>query len=297
MTLVGLRMSRLANGVSKIHGGVARKMWGDYDGIAPITHITNSQNKLYWSDKKLDAASAKAGYKSLAARKRQLKVTLFKEVADQTGKIFNPDALTLVWARRFAGYKRAELITRDIERFHKLITDTKRPLQVIWSGKPYPMDYEAIGRFNELVELSKKYSNAAVLTGYELGLSKLLKQGSDVWLNNPRIPREASGTSGMTAAMNGSVNLSTYDGWIPEFAKHGHNSFVVPAAEESWAVDKTDLFDRDNIMDVIENEMIPMYYDNPSAWWKIVKKGMKEVVPFFDSERMADEYYTKLYLA
>lgn len=294
-TLAALRLARMSNGVSKIHGEVSREMWSGYDNISPITHVTNSQNHAYWHDPALDAALAADDDKALLQRKKQLKKQLFETVADQTGKIFDPDVLTLVWARRYAGYKRADLITRDLDEFEALLNNKSRPIQVIWAGKPYPMDYDAIGTFNKLVHLTKKYPNATVVTGYELGLSKALKQGSDVWLNNPRIPREASGTSGMTAAMNASVNLSTWDGWIPEFAKHGHNCFVVPKADFEWPEGVQDEFDRSNLMDVLQNEILTAYYDKPKQWLDIVKNNMREVLPFFDSDRMADEYYKKLY--
>jgi starch phosphorylase len=294
-SLAALRLSKIANGVSKLHGVVAREMWGGYEEICPITHITNSQNHLYWHDPELDKAMENGDKAAFSKRKKELKQQLFQIVADQTGKIFDPDVLTLVWARRYAGYKRADLITRDIARFERLVYHSKYPIQIIWAGKPYPMDYDAIGTFNKLVNISKRYQNVAVVTGYELALSKALKQGSDIWLNNPRVPREASGTSGMTAAMNGSVNLSTLDGWIPEFAKHGHNAFIVPLADENMPDELQDQFDRQNIMSVLEDEILPLYYDKPERWQAIVANSMKEVVKFFDSDRMADEYYKKLY--
>ena len=294
-SLAALRLARMANGVSKMHGEVSRGMWGKYDDISPITHITNSQNYAYWHDPTLDKALRKDNDKALWDRKLELKKELFKTVADQTGKIFDPNVLTLVWARRYAGYKRADLITKDWGRFEKMVKNTDRPIQIIWAGKPYPMDHQAIGTFNQLINISHKYPNVAVLTGYELALSKALKQGSDVWLNNPRVPREASGTSGMTAAMNGSVNLSTLDGWIPEFAKHGHNCFTVPLAGSDQPQDWVDEFDRDNLMNVLENEILPTYYNDHASWLAVVKNGMKEVAPFFDADRMADDYYRKLY--
>ena len=296
-SLACLRLARLANGVSKIHGGVSRTMWGSYDRICPITHITNAQNKKYWSDKIMDKALESGDDAVLMQRKRWLKEKLFNLVADQTGKLFKPGTLTVVWARRFAGYKRADLLTRDLDRFERIIKNTERPVQFIWAGKPYPTDYEAVSMFNGLVHLSKKYKNCAVLVGYELALSKKLKQGSDVWLNNPRVPREASGTSGMTAAMNASVNLSTYDGWIPEFAKHGQNAFIVPQVDLKLTQHDQDQQDMNNLLDVLENEIIPTYYERPKDWWTIVKNGMRDVVPFFDSDRMASEYYEKLYTA
>ena len=142
------------------------------------------------------------------------------------------------------------------------MTDSGRPLQVIWAGKPYPKDYGAIGVFNSLIEQTKNFNTCAVLTGYELDLSAALKKGSDLWLNTPRFPREASGTSGMTAAMNGSISLSIPDGWIPEFARHGENSFLLPLADLHAADNVKDDFEANGVLDVLENEIIPLYYDS-----------------------------------
>lgn len=294
-TLVGLRMARFANAVSKLHGEVAREMWKDYENICEISHVTNSQNEKYWTDKKLKKALENGKDKALRNRKLELKERFFKIVADQTGKIFNPNTLTIVWARRFAAYKRANLFTEDLERFERILTNTEMPVQFIWAGKPYPKDYNAINIFNDLVHFSKKYPNVTVMTGYELGLSKAMKEGSDVWLNTPRITREASGTSGMTAAMNGSVNFSTADGWIPEFAKHGENAFVLPALDYRLPHPEQDAQDLKNFLDILENEIIPTYYNEPERWLEIVKNAMQDIVPFFDSKRMAAEYYTKIY--
>lgn len=229
-SLAALRFAKLANGVSKLHGEVSRAMWSKYEGICPIISITNAQNWYYWSDKQLYKAMEENNDWSFDDRKKYLKKRAFEIVADQTGKLFNPNVLTIVWARRFAGYKRADFLTQDKERFNKLMNNKEYPVQLIFAGKPYPLDYPAISQFNYLVQTSKSYKNMAVLIGYELALSKRLKQGADVWLNNPRVPREASGTSGMTAAMNGAVNFSTDDGWIPEFIDDGNNGFVVPKA-------------------------------------------------------------------
>lgn len=294
-TLVGLRMARFANAVSKLHGEVARTMWKDFDNICEISHVTNSQNEKYWEDKKLKKALEKGQDEAFINRKLKLKEAFFKTVADQTGKIFNPKTLTIVWARRFAAYKRANLFTENLDRFHRILTNTEMPVQFIWAGKPYPKDYNAINIFNDLVHFSKKYPNVTVMTGYELALSKSMKKGSDVWLNTPRITREASGTSGMTAAMNGSVNFSTADGWIPEFAKHGENAFVLPALDHHLPHPVQDARDLKNFLDILENEIIPTYYNEPERWLEIVKNGMRDIVPFFDSKRMAAEYYTKIY--
>jgi starch phosphorylase len=295
-SLAALRFARIANGVSKLHGEVSRHMWSRYDNICPITSVTNAQNWRYWADKQLYRFREEGNDAGFDDRKKWIKKRAFEIVADQTGKLYDPNVFTIVWARRFAGYKRAGLITRDIARFEAMLSSTKYPVQIIWAGKPYPLDYPAISEFNELVHLSKKYKNVSVLIGYELGLSKRLKQAADLWLNNPRVPREASGTSGMTAAMNGAVNFSTNDGWIPEFVHHGNNGFVVPPVDyENMAVQNVDQYDLDKIYDILEEEILPLYYDDYTTWRQVVKNGMRDVQFRFDSNRMADEYYELLY--
>ena len=295
-SLVALRFARLANGVSQLHGEVSRAMWSKYEGICPIISITNSQNWRYWADKQLYRASEESNDSWWDDRKKYLKRRSFEIVADQTGKLFDPNIFTIVWARRFAGYKRAELITRDKARFEALLSNKKYPVQIIWAGKPYPMDYPAINDFNNLVHLSKNYKNVAVLVGYELTLSKRMKQAADIWLNNPRVPREASGTSGMTACMNGAVNLSTDDGWIPEFINHGNNGFVVEKADyANMSVQQQDDYDLNKLYEILEKEVLPLYYDNYDTWRQISKNGMRDVRFSFDAGRMAEEYYNLLY--
>jgi starch phosphorylase len=295
-SLAALRYAKLANGVSQLHGDVSRNMWMHQEGICNITNITNAQNWKYWADKQLYKAMEENDNETFADRKQFLKHRAMDIIADQTGKLFNPDVFTIVWARRFAGYKRAELLTRDKARFTALVKNAKYPVQFVWAGKPYPLDYPAISDFNFLVNLSKEYNNVAVCIGYELTLSKQLKQVSDVWLNNPRVPREASGTSGMTAAMNGSVNFSTNDGWIREFIKNGENGFVVPMADyDNMSTQEQDQYDMEKLYEILENEILPMYYDHPEKWREIVQNGMKDVRVQFDSNRMAKEYYEILY--
>lgn len=295
-SLAALRFARKANGVSRLHGQVSREMWKNQADIPEITHITNSQNYQYWADKQLYRHEEAEDQEAFDDRKRFLKKRAFEIVADQTGQLLDPDILTIVWARRFAAYKRAELITRDLKRFDQLMKNKERPIQIIWAGKPYPLDYGAVSVFNQLVHLSKNYPNMAVCVGYELTLSKQLKQASDIWLNNPRVPREASGTSGMTAAMNGSVNFSTYDGWICEFAQHGENSFIVPSPDyASMNVQEQDEYDLNKLYEILENEILPTYYEDKNRWRQIVQKGMKDVVGFFESNRMAREYYELMY--
>ena len=294
-TLNAMYLSGLSNGVSQMHGDTARRMWQGYDEITPeIIAITNSQNRKYWADEEMYKAVDKNNQKAFLKQKRWWKERLFDYVESKTGKRMDPNVCTIVWARRFATYKRADMIAYELEHFKELMLDNETPVQVIWAGKPYPGDDGAINTFNHLAQLVTQYDRAAVLAGYELELSKLLKAGSDVWLNTPRVTREASGTSGMTAAMNGSVNCSTWDGWIPEFAEHGVNSFVISASDTDIPTHQKDWLDMQTAYSVLQDELLPAYY-KPKKWWKIVKHSMKEVVPFFDSNRMVDEYYKLMY--
>lgn len=294
-SLAALRLSYKANGVSRLHGEVSREMWKDHQGICPIDHITNAQNKKYWADSILENARQHGDLDTLRRRKRELKEKLFRIVADQSGKLMNPDVLTIVWARRFAGYKRADLITRERQMFRELLNRTDQPIQIIWAGKPYPFDYSAIETFNHLINLTAPNPNATVLVGYELELSRDLKNGSDVWLNNPVVTREASGTSGMTAAMNGSLNFSTWDGWICEFGKDGENSFIVPPAEPNLSPEARDHTDLMNLHRILNESICPKYYNHSNDWWRMVLQSMNDVVPYFDADRMVREYYEKIY--
>ncbi|MGN0828410.1 MAG: alpha-glucan family phosphorylase [Akkermansia sp.] len=296
-SLAALRLSHIANGVSALHGEVSRQMWKDYSDICPITHVTNAQNREYWQDPELAEAFAAGNRKAFLNRKRALKKELFRTVGEQTGHLFDQDTLTIVWARRFAAYKRPGLITENPVMFERMLQRTNRPVQMIWAGKPFPTDFAAVDIFNRLNRLSEKYPRCAVLTGYELGLSRLLKDGSDLWLNNPVVTREASGTSGMSATMNGSISISTNDGWVREFAKDGENCFIIPEAHPGLAPEARDRSDRDNFYNVLESKVLPLYYDNREAWLDLVFRALGDICPFFDSDRMADEYYTKMYNA
>jgi glycogen phosphorylase len=294
-TLSALRIAKKANGVSQLHGEVARKMWKPFKGICQIDAVTNAQNKTYWSDPVLDKALDKGDHDKIAERKKELKAKLFRVVANQTGKLFDENKLTIVWARRFATYKRANLLLKDFDRFLSIVNNKDFPVQVIWAGKPYPEDFDAINVFNEIYWRTKDLANCTVVTGYELWLSGHLKKGSDVWLNNPRLYHEASGTSGMTAALNASINFSIPDGWVPEFAKHGKNSFLIETAKDSLSQEEKDKIEAKNMLDVLEKEIVPMYYKSPAKWSKLIQQSMKDVLPYFDSGRMAKEYYDKMY--
>lgn len=295
-SLAALRMARLANAVSQLHGEVSRAMWSKFEGICEIKSITNAQNWNYWADKELYNYMEAHNTPAFIDRKQYIKRRAFDIVADNSGKLFNPEVFTIVWARRFAGYKRASLLAREIDRFKQLLSNKHYPIQVIWAGKPYPLDYPAILELNELINISKELPNVAVCLGYELTLSRYLKQAADVWLNNPRVPREASGTSGITATMNGAVNFSTNDGWIREFINHGNNGFVVPLADyASMSVHEQDEYDFNKIYEILENQILPLFYENKEVWHQIMKNAMRDVRWQFDSNRMVNDYYEILY--
>ncbi len=294
-TLTALRLSKKANAVSQMHQKTLCEMWRNQKDICDIIYITNAQNYSYWHDEDMYQALARNDDEALLRKKIQGKLNLFEVVADQCGEIYDEKIFTIIFSKRFAGYKRADLFFHDMERFQRLVTNEERPVQIIWAGKPYPMDYVAIGVFDKIVDVCKKYTNCSILVGYELKLSKLLKQGADIWLNLPRLTHEASGTSGMAAIMNGAVNMALPDGWFPEFARDKINSFVIPSCDISLPEHVQDDTDAASLYQLLETEVLPMYYDYPNHWLDIVKNGLKDIIPQFDSNRMAKEYYEKLY--
>lgn len=184
-TLSALKMAKVANGVSKKHVEVSREMWAHNGSICPIISITNAQNRRYWADRNLYGGIKRNDNDYIKKRKQSLKKKLFEVVADQTGKIFDPEILTIVWARRFAAYKRPDLISSDFDRFKEIMHNQSQPVQIIWAGKPFPGDYDSISIFDNLVHMTRQFRNGAVLVGYELSLSHLCKQGADLWLNTP----------------------------------------------------------------------------------------------------------------
>lgn len=292
LTVAALRMSRIANAVSQLHGLVANKMWEWVDGRCPIRAITNAVNIHYWQDKRIAAAQ---NGEDLLAAKRQMKVELFKYIADHAGKRFDPDVLTITWARRFADYKRAWLILMDKDRLNKLLESNK--IQVIFAGKFHPDDVMGREMFNKILHRSHTLKNVVVLPGYELELSAKLKRGSDIWLNTPLRPFEASGTSGMSANMNGTLHLSIYDGWTVEGTFDGINGYTIeyeglddemPWEERHWK-------DHECVMSKIENEIIPTYYENKEEWARLVRQAIRTSAAYFNSDRMVIEYYNRLY--
>lgn len=301
LTVAALRMSRRANGVSQLHGVVANNMWQWVDGRCPIVAITNAVSLEYWQDprfQQLDLNNDDA----LLGLKRQMKQELFDYVAHTTGKQFDPDVLTIVWARRFTEYKRPTLIFRDMDRIKRLLeghNPENRKLQLIFSGKFHPKDTTGRDMFNQILYYARENQNVAVLTGpgYELDLSAKLKKGADVWLNTPTRPLEASGTSGMSANLNAAIHCSIYDGWAVEGTYSGVNGYLINhnGCEVHQEPDVRQREDYESMMSILENEIVPTYYGDKHRWAELMRQSMHTTSSYFNSDRMIIEYYVRLY--
>ena len=292
LTVAALRMSRIANAVSQLHGLVANKMWEWVDGRCPIRAITNAVNLHYWQDERIKKADTP---EKLLAVKREMKEELFEYVANVAGKRFDPDVLTITWARRFADYKRAWLILMDKDRITRLLDENK--IQIIFAGKFHPDDVMGKEMFNKLLNRSHSLKNVVVLPGYELELSGKLKRGSDIWLNTPLRPFEASGTSGMSANANGALHLSTFDGWTVEGTFDGINGYTIeyPELDDEMPWEERHWKDHECMMNKIENEIIPTYYENKAEWARLMQQAIRTSEAYFNSDRMVVEYYNRLY--
>ncbi len=292
LTVAALRMSRVANAVSQLHGLVANKMWDWVQGRCPIRAITNAVNQHYWQDPRFASAES---YQELLDAKKEMKKDLFQYISDTQGKRFDPNVLTITWARRFADYKRAWLILMDKPRIEKLLNENK--VQLIFAGKFHPDDTMGKEMFNKILKESYNMKNVVVLPGYELALSARLKKGSDIWLNTPLRPFEASGTSGMSANLNGALHFSTYDGWTVEGTFPGINGYTVeyPGLDDDIPWEERHWKDHQCVMNTLENEIIPTYYNNPDEWARLMRQAKRTAEAYFNSDRMVIEYYNRVY--
>ena len=292
LTVAALRMSRIANAVSQLHGLVANKMWEWVKDRCPIKAITNAVNLHYWQDERI--AKAKTSQELLDV-KHEMKKELFQYISDTQGKRFDPNVLTITWARRFADYKRAWLILMDEDRISKLLNENK--VQLIFAGKFHPDDAMGKETFNNILKKSYTMKNMVVLPGYELALSAKLKKGTDIWLNTPTRPLEASGTSGMSANMNGAVHFSIFDGWTVEGTFPGINGYTVeyPGLDDDIPWQERHWKDHRFIMNTLENEIIPTYYENKEEWARLMRQAMRTAEGYFNSDRMVIEYFNRVY--
>ena len=335
MTVLGLKLSRAANGVSALNGIVAREQWHalfpdrPLDEV-PIGHVTNGVHLSTWavplaraflnervgnwkahqSDlsfwRRIEDVPDEDLWRFRCELRRQLIAFAREYMTRQTLPMFgelDPDALTIGFARRFATYKRAPLIFTDLERLADLFSRPERPVQILFAGKAHPADEGGKRFIQRIVEAGRHpdlTGRVVFLENYDMEIGRMLVSGCDVWLNNPRRPMEASGTSGQKVAVHGGLNLSILDGWWPE-GYNGSNGWAI-GTEADEDLDPQDQDERDarNLYEVLENSVIPAFYDRdadgiPSQWVARMKSAMKALPAEFSAERMIIEYARDIY--
>jgi glycogen phosphorylase len=319
LTPFALRTSQHANGVSELHGAVSREMWHGLwpdrrvDQV-PITSITNGVHQRTWLSPELERLlgdtdpqfprARELGAEELWNAHRGAKGRLLEFVARTRGvRELDPNVLTIGFARRFATYKRASLLFSRTERLAQLLADADRPIQVLVAGKAHPADEAGKDVIRQVVDFAREPSAAGrvvFLEDYEMTLARRLVQGVDLWLNTPRRPFEASGTSGMKAALNGVLNCSILDGWWAE-AYSPEYGFAIETLEGDASDAERDEADAEALYRVLEEQVLPAYYDRddaglPQQWLALMRESIAELGPRFGSARMVAEYVDRLYL-
>ncbi|MCK8816260.1 alpha-glucan family phosphorylase [Natroniella sulfidigena] len=301
MTVAGLRLGRNANGVAQLHKKTARKMWDYVDNAPEILGITNGVHRPTWVDDRI--VKAFRDQENVWETHQEIKKELLEYVKQKNGVELDPEKLLIGFARRAAPYKRSDLIFTNEARVKEYLEEGK--IQIIFSGKAHPLDDMGKEIIANLVEMSKKYPESVVfIEDYDMETGKWLTRGCDVWLNNPRRPKEASGTSGMKAAMNGVLNLSILDGWWPEACRHGKNGWAIgtePKTAEDFSGDhdeklkKLDEYDLKNLYQVLFNEVLPTYYEKQEKWVKMMQASHEDTYQEFSAARMVEDYYQLMY--
>ena len=338
LTALALRASARSNGVSRMHGETANRLWGallERIGRPPIEYVTNGVHPASWLGRDMDdllrsrlgpgyldrlledgfadGVDAIPDYQlwtTHIAQKRRLIVRVRQRLLEQYARhgrspdelrhvdeLFDPHVLTLGFARRFATYKRAALLLRDAERFRALLTDADRPVQLLFAGKAHPADrpgQDLIAHISQVANDPATRGRIAFIENYDMRLARDLVQGVDVWLNTPRRPEEASGTSGMKAAMNGVLNVSILDGWWAEGHDPDHG-WALGGEEHGGDAERQDAADAESLYRVLVDQVIPTYYERneqglPVAWLRRMKRAIGELTPRFSAGRMVSEY-------
>jgi starch phosphorylase len=277
--------------------------WADEDADSPAwTNIDQISDEEFWR------CHQRCKERLIAFARRRLKAQMerrgtFHSELNRAEEVLDPEALTIGFARRFASYKRANLLLKDPARLMKILTDSKRPVQFIFAGKAHPRDTEGKEIIREIVHFAAQTDirrRIVFLEDYDIDIAKMLVQGVDVWLNNPRRPWEASGTSGMKAAINGALNMSTLDGWWCE-GYRPDGGWAIGSGETYDDTAYQDMVESQAIYNMLENEVIPLFHtrsaDNlPRAWIHRVRKSMRWITPRFNTRRMVTEYTQRCYL-
>ena len=327
MALLALRGAKHLNGVSQLHAEVSRGMWSELfperpvDDV-PIIGITNGIHVPTWAgrgvqalmDRYLDEPWIWSGAEDPTWQKVESipSTELFAArwggrralvgLAENHGFELNPDALTIGFARRFATYKRATLLLTDRERLRALLKNPDRPVQLVFAGKAHPRDVPGQGFLAEIVALSRDpefAGHVAFIPGYDMAVGRVMVQGADVWLNTPRRPKEASGTSGMKVCINGGLNLSILDGWWVEGYEPGRG-FAIGQGELYEDVEVADRTEAESLYRVLEEQVVPLFYDRaangvPEGWVSQMRRSIAELTPTFSTHRMVREYGERLY--
>jgi starch phosphorylase len=293
MTVAGLRLSRRANAVAELHGKTARHMWSHVEDGAPIDAITNGVDHRQWQDAGVRNARTSG---EIDSAHNVCKLELLAEITKRTGVALDPDVLTVGFARRKTAYKRPTLLFHHRARAEALLDSGK--LQLVFAGKAHPRDAGGQALVREVVELAKRHPGRVVfLPDYDLRLGRLLTRGCDVWLNTPRRPLEACGTSGMKAAMNGVLNVSILDGWWVEGCIHGVNGWHIGDERVHPSDAAADMADAQALHDLLENQVLPTYYGERARWLRMMRASIDMALTHFTADRMLRDYYRLLYRA
>lgn len=301
-TVLALNLSRSANGVSQLHGEISRQMFPGFD----IGYITNGVHHLSWTGPEFKALFDKylpnwrqdpkalgdisvIPDSDLADAKKRAKRRLISYINSVSAAGFTDEFLTICFARRAAAYKRATLIFSDLEYLFNLSFDR---VQYVFAGKAHPQDEPGKELIQEIIKIGRQYENKLRLVfvpNYNIWVAGLMTTGADVWLNTPRRPREASGTSGMKVCFNGGVNMSVLDGWWREACRNRING---------WAIgDDEDQGDEAAAADLYQDleDMVTTYYANPKQWLSIMRHSISDITPQFNTHRMVMEYFHRYY--
>lgn len=290
MTVASLRLSSMANGVSRIQVIAARDMWHWVSGAPNIIAITNGVHKPTWQHPNIARAFEHKDVDGIHEAHQACKRELIDVIEEKTGVKFKEDKFLIAFARRATEYKRWNLIFRERERFEYLIREYD--IQIVFAGKAHRHDQHGKRYISEIYHLSQQYPNNVVfLEGYDIALAQKLVAGADIWLNNPRVPLEACGTSGMKAAMNGTLNVSTLDGWWREAAQHGINGWNIGNGEYGTAFQ--DENDAKALMHLLKYEVLPAYENKPV--WKNMMYASIVTSNQYSTSRMVEEYFVNLY--
>jgi glycogen phosphorylase len=297
MAVLGLRLAGRANAVSKLHAEVSREMFASLD--VRIDAITNGVHVPTWA---ADAPSPEASDEDLWRIRSEGRSRLVDIVRARAGVELDPGVLTVGFARRFAAYKRATLLLSQPERLSALLLSTERPVQLVFGGKAHPADNQGKELIKQVVQFARRSGvghRMAFVEDYDIALGRCFYAGADVWLNTPRRPHEACGTSGMKAVLNGGIHCSVLDGWWDEMYD-GSNGWAIPSFEDEGDEGKRDHLEAEALFELLENEIVPVFYDRdggglPRAWLDKIRTSLRSLGPQVTAERMLSEYIDRLY--